>query len=277
MSTDWIKMRVDLRTHPKVVRMSSALRADKLRVIGGLFAVWAIFDAHSGDGVLEGYTFRAIDDELGWKGFAQAMGAIGWLVDADGAGLTAPRFEEHNGQSAKRRAMESERKRLEREADKQAQIDRVLSASEADKCPLPTVTREEKRREEEIQTEPNGSRRQADRSLPNCPHDQIVALYHEQLPELPAVKLQSEARQKAMRGFWRWVLTSKKSDGQPRANDSDQALTWISAYFERAHGNDFLMGRQPSGRGHENWRADFDFLLTEKGKKHVIEKTEATA
>lgn len=269
MSTDWIKMRVDLRTHPKVVRMASALRADKLRVIGGLFAVWAIFDAHSGDGVLEGYTFRAIDDELNWKGFAQAMSSIDWLIDAEGAGLMAPRFEEHNGQSAKRRAMETERKRLEREAEKQAQIDRAMSACDADK----SVTREEKSREEEIQEEPNGSRRQADPRLPNCPQDQIVSLYHEQLPELPAVRLQSDARQKAMRGFWRWVLTSKKSDGQPRANDADQALTWISSYFERARGNDFLMGRTARNGAHAGWVCDFDFLLTEKGRKQVIEKT----
>lgn len=132
MSTDWIKMRVDLRTHPKVVRMAGALKADKLRVIGGLFAVWSIFDAHSSDGVLDGYNFHAIDDELGWRGFAQAMRNIEWLSE-DGESLTAPRFEEHNGQSAKRRAMETERKRLEREADKVATKSGQTSASDADK------------------------------------------------------------------------------------------------------------------------------------------------
>lgn len=121
--------------------------------------------------------------------------------------------------------------------------------------------------------EPNGSRRQADQTLPNCPHDQIVSLYHQQLPELPSVRLQSEARQKAMRSFWRWVLTSKKSDGQARANGADQALTWISAYFERARGNDFLMGRTQRSGAHAGWVCDFDFLLTEKGRKQVIEKT----
>ena len=157
MSTDWIKMRVDLRTHPKVVRMAGALNADKLRVVGALHAVWSIFDAHSSDGLLDGYTFKALDIELGWKGFAQAMHDIGWLIDSDGEGLEAPRFEEHNGQSAKRRAMETERKRLEREAEKAA-ADAAkaatntgqVSASHADK----SVTREEKRREEEKENPP---------------------------------------------------------------------------------------------------------------------------
>lgn len=150
MSTDWIKMRVDLRTHPKVVVMASALNADKLRVIGGMFAVWAIFDAHSTDGVLEGYTFKAMDSELGWKGFSKAMNGIGWLDELEEGGLSAPRFDEHNGQSAKRRAQETERKRLEREAEKLAQKYGQPSASDADK----SVTREEKRREEENTPDP---------------------------------------------------------------------------------------------------------------------------
>ncbi len=44
MAGDWIKMRAGLQTHPKVVRLTSALKADKLRVIGGLHAVWCLFD-----------------------------------------------------------------------------------------------------------------------------------------------------------------------------------------------------------------------------------------
>lgn len=121
--------------------------------------------------------------------------------------------------------------------------------------------------------DPNGSRRQADDGLPACPHDEIIRQYHLKLPELPQVKLKTDGRQKAMRSFWRWVLTSKRSDGQPRASTADQALTWISSYFERASTNDFLMGRAGGTRGHENWRCDLDFLLTERGRKHVIERT----
>lgn len=141
MAGDWIKMRADLLTHPKVVRISSALRADRLRVSGGLFAVWCLFDTHSIDGRLEGYTLEAVDDLIGFAGFGAAMQAVGWL-EVDGDSLCTPRFEEHNGQSAKRRATESERKRNERKT----------SASDADK----KRTREEKRREEG-NTEPNGS------------------------------------------------------------------------------------------------------------------------
>ncbi len=139
MAGDWIKMRANLRTHPKVFRIASALRADRLRVIGGLYSVWVIFDEHSVDGVLAGYAARGLDDDLGWKGFAAAMMDVDWLSD-DGEGLSVPRFDEHNGQSAKRRATESERKRSEREADRM----RTNCGQDADT----KRTREEKRREE---------------------------------------------------------------------------------------------------------------------------------
>ena len=133
MAGDWIKMGKDLLTHPKVVRMSSALRADKLRTVGGLFAVWCLFDTHSIDGQLSGYTAESIDEEIRFPGFCAAMQSVNWL-ECNENGASLPDFEEHNGQSAKRRAQETERKRADRKA----------SASDADK----KRTREEKRREE---------------------------------------------------------------------------------------------------------------------------------
>jgi hypothetical protein len=89
---------------------------------------------HSEDGLLEGYTSQALDDLAGLPGISAAMLSVGWLVESD-FGLQTPEFETHNGQSAKRRAQETERKRN----------DRKVSASGADEM----RTREEKRREED--------------------------------------------------------------------------------------------------------------------------------
>jgi len=137
MAGDWIKMRADLHTHPKVVRIASALDADRLRVVGALHATWCLFDAHSVDGELEGYSPKTLNDMIGFEGFAQALITVGWLESTD-VSLCMPRFFEHNGQSAKRRAQEADRKRNVRK----------MSASDADK----KRTREEKRREEKIST-----------------------------------------------------------------------------------------------------------------------------
>ena len=140
MAGDWIKMRIELQTHPKVFRMVSALKADRLRVIGGLHVAWSIFDTHSADGVLHGYTCDAMDAVIGWSGFTQAMVDVGWASINEEQSLVMPRFDEHNGKSAKRRANDVERKRSSRVSGDV----REMSASEADK----SVTREEKRREE---------------------------------------------------------------------------------------------------------------------------------
>ncbi len=143
-----------------------------------------------------------------------------------------------------------------------------LSTDVQPPTPTPTPT--------PVLIEPNGSVGSAD-SLPRCDTQSVVDLYHDTLPELPRVRLMTDGRRKAVSAFWRFVLTSKKSDGTPRATDAAQAMEWIRGYFTRARDNDFLMGRGHKAAGHEGWQCDFDFLLTEKGKKHVIEKTKEHA
>lgn len=143
MAGDWIKMRIELQTHPKVFRMVSALQADRLRIIGGLHIAWSIFDTHCDDGVLVGYTTDAMDAVIGWPGFTQAMIDVEWAALNDAGSLVMPRFDEHNGKSAKRRANDNERKRNSRNGEPVPK----MSASDADK----KRTREEKRREDKDQ------------------------------------------------------------------------------------------------------------------------------
>ncbi len=143
MAADWIKMRVDLLTHPKVVRILSATRTDKFRVVGGLHAVWSIFDTHSVDGKLKGYTPELLDHVIGWEAFARAMEAVGWLTFDGLETLALPEFDAHNGQSAKRRAEDQKRKRNGRNRPQSVHDD---CGQNADK--KRTREREEKRREE---------------------------------------------------------------------------------------------------------------------------------
>jgi len=134
MAGDWIKMRVDLWDDPRVVRIVSALDADKATVCGALYRVWSLADQYTEDGRLVGYTPDALEQNAGVPGLCDAMQRAGWLVVKPDA-LVFPRFGEHNGQSAKRRAQERERKRRVRNS----------SASDADK----KRTREEERERRE--------------------------------------------------------------------------------------------------------------------------------
>lgn len=144
MAGDWIKIRKSLTRDPRVVRISSALNADRLRTIGGLVSAWCLLDEQTEDGKLEGYTPEVFDELVGVPGIAAAMASVNWLELGDGF-LAAPRFEEHNGHSAKRRAQENVRK---------------MSARDADKVPQPKRTKSalEKRREENTRKKENKSR-----------------------------------------------------------------------------------------------------------------------
>lgn len=94
---------------------------------------------------------------------------------------------------------------------------------------------------------------------------------------LPRATLRVESRNKAIRNFWVWVLTSKKSDGSPRATNAGEAITWIREYFARAAENDFIAGRVERSEKHRNWSAGIDYLLTDAGKLQVIERTRVAA
>lgn len=138
MAGDWIKMRTNLSRSPQVVRIAYALNADRLRVIGGLHAVWSLADEQTEDGVLAGYDYQTVDEMIGWQGFCEALETVDWVRKENG-GISFPRYEEHNGQTAKRRAQEANRKASAR----RPQLVRSLSAPNADE----KRTREEKRRD----------------------------------------------------------------------------------------------------------------------------------
>lgn len=149
MAGDWIKMRTNLQRNPRVIRILSALKADncpqdvqkvsdRLRVVGALHAIWSLADEQTEDGRLDAYSYSTIDEMIGWPGFCKAVESVGWISQT-AQGVEFPRFDEHNGASAKRRAQDSDRKR---ESRNRPQTVRETSASEADK----KRTREDKRR-----------------------------------------------------------------------------------------------------------------------------------
>ncbi len=150
MANDWIKMRASLQTHPKVVTLMSHTKCDRHTVIGSLHAVWSVFDQHTEEGVLEGYTPEALDDIIGRKGFAEAMIAAGWLQFDGDKTLAVPDFQEHNGESAKKRAEATLRKRKSRNSHA------VVTDMSRKTCDT-SVTREEKRREEDSVSKDTGA------------------------------------------------------------------------------------------------------------------------
>jgi hypothetical protein len=149
MADDWIKVRVNLHSHPKVVRIVSAVCPQNVRdaigqtaarcmVIGALHAAWCLFDMHSTDGRLDGYSPEDLDQVVGLAGFSNAMQRVGWLHITDNC-LQMRDFDAHNGKGAKRRAEDTASKRVRRMSAECPQGERTDRG--------PEKRREEKREE----------------------------------------------------------------------------------------------------------------------------------
>lgn len=156
-------------------------------------------------------------------------------------------------------------------ANKQAAENPLGSQSVANGNPLESQLKPEPK-PEPVKEETNVSVDKVDR-LPVCDRQAVVDLYHEVLPELPRVRVMNDSRGRIITSRWRWVLTSKKSDGTRRAETAEEALAWLRQFFEFARQNDFVMGRGYRDPKHSNWQADIEYLLSDRGLKQVVEKT----
>jgi len=246
MAGDWIKMRIDLQSHPKIVRILSATKSDKFRVIGGLHAVWSVFDTHSEDGTLCGYTPETMDHIIGWEGFSQALIQAGWLQFDGAECLVMPEFTEHNGASGKRRAEDSKRKRIERKELK-----------ESDNCPQNVQinedemqTREEKRREETTTTTQKPS-------VPACPVEQIIQLYKDTARRLPSVRLVPDSTKAHIRA--RWLQDNRF-----------QSLEFWQGFFEYCENNKFLSGQSETRGDRKPFRASLAWVVNASNFAKII-------
>lgn len=144
MAGDWIKITSDVSDKPEIHQMAGILSIDPDAVVGKLLRVWSWFDKNTVDGHAFGVTFNVIDRMTFCVGFGEAMIHVGWL-EQNGHEMIIPRFERHNGETAKKRALSTKRKQKERsESDESHEEVTDTSRNERDK----SVTREEKRRED---------------------------------------------------------------------------------------------------------------------------------
>lgn len=86
----------------------------------------------------------------------------------------------------------------------------------------------------------------ADDEHSNCPHKEIVAIYHEVLPQCPRIRDWTPARAKQLRARW-------------NEDESRQSLDYWKRYFEYVATCDFLVGKV-EGSGRRPFFADLEWL-----------------
>jgi hypothetical protein len=259
----WLKIETETPDKPEMWAMAEMLSIDVDAVFGKAFRVWCWFDQHTEDGNARGVTFSLFDRLVGLTGFASSMEKVGWLIKtADG--ITLPNFDRHNGQTAKNRANTAVRVAKHKAANAKGNAE-VTPESLADALPREREELEENLSSTDVEEAPDGVGAHSDDQLPNCPHQKLIELYAQYLPELPYPTMWEGKKQQAMRARWRWVLTAKKRDGSQYATDEASAVAWFDRFFAYVAKSDFLTGRN------EKWmNCDLGWLMKADNFSKVV-------
>jgi uncharacterized protein YdaU (DUF1376 family) len=109
-------------------------------------------------------------------------------------------------------------------------------------------------------------------SIPNCPHESVVAAWHEAMPDLPRVKLSrwpGSESERNLRSRWREGLNA--GSGFWRFKTAEEGVERASELFKRCRDSEFLMGRASSGNGHGRpFVMDLHWLLVRKNFDKVL-------
>lgn len=142
MAGDWIKVEKETARKPEVLRVADILGIHPDHAFGLCVRFWFWCDDQLVDGHAPRVTNSTLNAIVGHAGFAEAMAEVGWLNGKE-LTLVVPNFDRHLSQSAKKRALTTERKRTQRAVDVTPQ-----SRSERDE----SVTRARGESEREIRT-----------------------------------------------------------------------------------------------------------------------------
>jgi hypothetical protein len=229
MAGDWIKMRGNLWDDPRVSRICDLTDSTEGPVIGALYWLWATADQHSEDGAMPGLTLRQIDRKTGLAGFAAALCDVGWLND-DPQGVVIQKFEEHNGDSAKKRCQTAKRVANHRAGN--AEVTQH-ALPEEDESVRQALAREEKRREETSTSVPSveGASKRASRKCPAA-FEVDDELRQWAINAHPAVNLQAETEKLRdhtfkssitdWRGAWRnWIRRADENTPKARGSPTE--------------------------------------------------------
>ena len=241
MADFWIKVEKSTPDKPEIFEIAQSLDIDPDAVLGKLIRVWAWLDSNSENGHIKSVTDVLIDRLTTCSGFADAMKKAGWLDDG-----VIPNFDRHLGESAKKRAKDSERKRKSRETSEnghkesvtesgldKSRVDKSIDSSEGDKSPT-------------------------------CPHNEIIDLYHQHLPELPSITKSlwaGSSREKDLRSRW-------------KQNPSHQKLEFWERLFlaiKKSESTQWYFSGIGTG-AYVDWSADLGWLIKRSNFDKTIER-----
>jgi len=234
MADFWIKLEKNTPDKPEIFEMAEILGIDPDAALGKLIRVWCWVDSNSSDGHIKSVTPVLIDRLTMSQGFADAMKTVGWLDEN-----SIPNFDRHLGESAKKRAKDAERKRKSR--------------TSSEECHKKSVTESglDKSRVDKIKDTSQESK------IPPCPHEKIIDLYHQTLPELQSVN----------KTLWKGSKREKDLTARWRQNEEFRKGEFWGWYFKSVKQSAFHMGEND-----RQWKADIGWLIKKDNFIKMVEK-----
>lgn len=154
----WIKLQTNIWDNPKIDYLTHEVGLPLEMVVGIVSRLWSWFDQHTAEGetdkigkakvnriIVTSVTqlrdnCHNLDVTSVTNNFIECLKVIGWIAENDIGGYTLPKWGEHNGATAKKRATDTKRQQNHRL--KHGDVTSVTQDRDT------SVTREEKRREE---------------------------------------------------------------------------------------------------------------------------------
>lgn len=153
MINSWFKLRhIISPQHPKVGKMARALGCNRMTAYGVACAWFRYVDMFTTDGRTH-LTPDELDEELDFRGSANALSSVVWAALDDDGCVVAPRFDEHCGETAKKRADGASRQQKSRVTKKCDTTHTPLSQNSVTPAAHPVTKKCDQRREEENREE----------------------------------------------------------------------------------------------------------------------------
>jgi hypothetical protein len=109
MAGEWIKFECSLPEKPETLAITSAMGwTDPDLTVGKLMRLFRWFDQQTVDGNAARVTPALLDHVIGVPGLTLAVASVGW-ISVTHEGLALAKFDRHNGNSAKQRALTAKR------------------------------------------------------------------------------------------------------------------------------------------------------------------------
>jgi len=99
----------------------------------------------------------------------------------------------------------------------------------------------------------------------DCPHEQIVKIYHDILPELRSIEVWSDTRKSYLKQRWREIIK------QHGLKTKQEGIEYFIEFFKFVRDSKFLMGKVERKEG-KPFQADLEWILKPTNFVNIIER-----